>query len=125
MGRRRAQLFGKASQGQQGTTKLYPLFSTFPWHLVSSKDPKCTSSFLSLHFLTVALIGLLLFMYSLLSAWPLYSTATANGYQDTFKVDGMPSACPKQVSCSGSLKCSYWMPQNISQGCEYNKMKIG
>lgn len=100
LGRRRAQIFGKKSEDQKGTTELYPLFSTFPWHLIASKDPRCTSSFLYLHFITVGLIGLLLFVYSLLAAWPLVNTATANGYPNQFTIQGIEGkvlTCDKLV----------------------------
>ena len=78
--RRKALLFGKTEEQQLGTTGLFNLFTTFPWHIHKH------SSLLALHLSTIGLFIILLLLYSLIALYPIAATFSADNFHDEFVV---------------------------------------
>jgi hypothetical protein len=112
LARRKSLLFGEFEELQSGTTQLFNLFTTFPWHIHKH------SSLLALHFTTIGLILILLVAYSLVAAIPLISTIRANNYQQQYVVKGEngkegPTLCDKVVKV-----CCVPLPQSSAVSME-------
>jgi hypothetical protein len=114
--RRKKLLFGQFDEKESGTTKLWNLFTTTPWHI------RKHSSFLALHLTTVALILGLLIAYSLVALYPLLSTLRADNYESQFRVldasgkDLSLSLCDKPANVS-----NFMLRTSVGSFCSLDK----
>lgn len=122
---RKALLFGKTEEQELGTTGLFNLFTTLPWHIHKH------SSLLALHLTTIGLFIMLLLLYSFVALYPIATTFAAANYQNEFVVvynrnEGgdepdyalvSSSTCPKLKTREGRSGVSAAVTSNTVRTC--------